>query len=75
RTLVEHGRTGLLVDGRDPQAFAAAVASVLDRPAYAERLGEAAAERARGYTWSTAAARLRRIYGDLATRSLVDCAA
>ena len=74
RTLVEHGRTGLLVDGRDPAAFAAATADVLDRPGFAARLGSAAAERAQGYTWSLAAGRLRRIYVDLANRSLVDCA-
>lgn len=75
RTLVVHGRTGLLVDGRDPAAFAAATAQILDRPGHAAALGRAAAERARCYTWSTAAARLRRIYVDLATRSLLDCAA
>ena len=33
-----------------------------------------AAARARGYTWSTAAARLRRVYADLTQRQLVDCA-
>jgi D-inositol-3-phosphate glycosyltransferase len=75
RTLVDHGRTGFLVDGRDPVPFAAAVADVLDHPELALRLGRTAAERARDYTWSTAAARLRRIYVDLVTRSLVDCAA
>jgi len=75
RTLVDHGRTGLLVDDRDPKMFAAAVASVLGDDAYAARLGSAAAQRALGYTWSTAAARLRRVYGDLTLRSLVDCAA
>jgi len=75
RTLVDHGRTGLLVDGRDPARFAAAIAEVLaDAPA-AARMGAAAAERARLATWSTAAARLRRIYVDLASRKLVDCAA
>lgn len=75
RTLVDHGRTGLLVDGRDPEAFAAATREILDQPGRAAALGQAAAERAQGYTWSTAAARLRRIYADLVTRSLVDCAA
>ncbi len=75
RTLVDHGRTGLLVDRREPEAFARAIAGVLDEPAFADRLGRAAAERARGYTWSTAAARLRRVYTDLTNRSLVDCAA
>lgn len=75
RTLVEDGRTGFLVDQRDPLAFAAAVHTVLDDPALARSLGRHAAERARGYTWSTAAARLRRISTDLATSLLVDCAA
>jgi D-inositol-3-phosphate glycosyltransferase len=75
RTLVEHGRTGLLVDGRDPAHFAAAVDSLLDHPAHAAELGRAAAVRAQGFTWSTAAARLRRIYADVATRAPLDCAA
>lgn len=75
RTLVDDGRTGLLVDRRDPHEFARAVSTVLDDDAYALRLGTAAAERARGYTWSTSAARLRRIYAGLTTRALVDCAA
>lgn len=75
RTLVDHGRTGLLVDDRSPAAFAAAVSEVLADPARAGAMSVAAAERAAGYTWSTAAARLRRIYGDLTTRDRVDCAA
>ncbi|CAN5193448.1 D-inositol-3-phosphate glycosyltransferase [soil metagenome] len=75
RTLVDHGRTGFLVDRRDPVAFARAVADLLDHPDLAARLSHVAADRARGYTWSTAAARLRRVYVDLVTRSLVDCAA
>ncbi|MCU1354685.1 MAG: mshA [Acidimicrobiales bacterium] len=74
RTLVDHGRTGLLVHRREPEAFASAVAQVLHDPAWAAALGAAAAERARGFTWSTAAARLRRVYGDLATRAPLDCA-
>jgi D-inositol-3-phosphate glycosyltransferase len=73
RTLVEHGRTGFLVEGRDPAAFAAHAAEVLASPPLARALSEAAAQRARGYTWSTAAGRLRRIYGDITARSLVDC--
>lgn len=75
RTLVDDGLTGLLVDGRNPSDYAAAIGALLDQPSYARRLGAAAAERARLATWSTAAARLRRIYGDLSTRSRIDCAA
>jgi glycosyltransferase involved in cell wall biosynthesis len=38
-------------------------------------MGAWAARYARDYTWSTTAARLRRLYTDLTERSLVDCAA
>jgi D-inositol-3-phosphate glycosyltransferase len=73
RTLVEHGRTGFLVDGRDPAVFAAYTEQVLDTPGLAADLSSRAASRAQQYTWSTAAGRLRRIYGDLTARALVDC--
>jgi D-inositol-3-phosphate glycosyltransferase len=72
-TLVDDGVTGFLMDDRDPAAYAAAVRQVLDRPDLATALGEAAAARARDYRWSTAAARLRRIYADLTARALVEC--
>ncbi|HSH23172.1 MAG TPA: glycosyltransferase [Acidimicrobiales bacterium] len=73
RTVVDHGRTGYLVDDRRPEAYAARVAEILRDPALAERLGRGAAARAAGYTWSTAAARLRRLYTDLSARHLVRC--
>jgi D-inositol-3-phosphate glycosyltransferase len=73
RTLVDDGVTGFLVEGRDPLAFAAEIERLLDQPELADALGRQAARRARDYTWSTAAARLRRVYGDLTSRSLVDC--
>jgi len=73
RTLVEHERTGFLVEGRDPEDFARHVGEILCCPSVAAELSDQAAARARGYTWSTAAARLRRIYGDLTARALVDC--
>jgi D-inositol-3-phosphate glycosyltransferase len=73
RTLVEPGRTGFLVDDRDPALFAAATSEILDTPLLAGVLSANAAERARGYTWSVAAARLRRLYDDLTARALVEC--
>jgi D-inositol-3-phosphate glycosyltransferase len=73
RTLVEHGRTGFLVEGRDPAAFAAYTDELLTAPGLAMELSRQAAQRARGFTWSTAAGRLRRVYGDLTSRALVDC--
>ncbi len=73
RTLVDDAATGFLVEGRDPDEFADRVARILDQPALARELGARAALKAKGYTWSTAAGRLRRIYSDLTARSLVDC--
>ena len=74
RTLVDHGRTGFLVDGRDPAVYAAYTDQILDNRALADLLSAQAAARARDFTWSTAAGRLRRIYADLAVRSPVTCA-
>jgi len=75
RTLVDHGQSGFLVEGRDPARFASATAQILDDPELARSMAAAGAARARDYTWSTTAARLRRIYTDLSTRSPVDCQA
>lgn len=72
-TIVEHGRTGFLVADRQPDVFARHVANILDDPALSARLSVQAAERARGYTWSFAAARLRRAYADLTARDRVVC--
>lgn len=73
--IVHDGVTGFLVEGRDPARFARALREVLDDPVLAAGMGEAAAVRARRFTWSFTAARLRRVYGDLVARSsLVACA-
>jgi D-inositol-3-phosphate glycosyltransferase len=74
RSLVEHARTGFLVEGRDPDAFAAYVSEILDNPRLAAEMSRNAAGRARQYRWSMTAARLRRLYADLSARQLVDCA-
>ncbi len=73
-TIVVDGLTGFLVDGRDPVAWGGRIDAVLDAPGLAEVLGNAAALRSRHYAWSTTAARLRRLYGDLSMRALVQCA-
>ncbi len=72
-SLVDDGETGFLVDGRDPGVFARHADAILGDPALAASLSASAARRARQYTWSTAAARLRRLYADLSTRALVTC--
>ena len=73
RSLVEHGRTGLALDDRDPPAFAAAVQGLLDDPAAAQTMGQRAAARARDYAWSLAAGQLGRLYDQLTSRALVEC--
>jgi len=72
-TLVDDGGTGFLIDNHDPLGFADATARILDEPELAAELSTNAARRAAGYTWSIAAARLRRLYGELTARTLVEC--
>ena len=72
-TLVEHGFTGYLVEGRNPDDFAERVSAILQDPVLARRLSVSAAARARNYTWSVSAARLRRLYEDLSLRALAPC--
>jgi D-inositol-3-phosphate glycosyltransferase len=74
--VVHDGVTGVLVDGRDPARYARAISQLLADPQGASAMGAAAAERARHFTWSFTAARLRRLYVDLAARparQLVAC--
>jgi D-inositol-3-phosphate glycosyltransferase len=72
-SLVDDGETGFLVRDRAPEDFAKAIARILDDPALATAMGIAAAARAKRYTWSFAAARLRRLYADLRVNQLVAC--
>lgn len=72
-TLVDHGETGYLVPDRDPEVFAQYLREIIDHPSHARALGQRASERARRYTWSFAAARLRRLFQDLPARELVAC--
>lgn len=71
-TLVDHGRTGYLVDGHEPNAFAHFAGLVLADPDRARRLSVAASARASAYTWSQAATDLLGVYNGL-ERELVDC--
>ncbi|MCC5953149.1 MAG: glycosyltransferase [Acidimicrobiia bacterium] len=72
-TVVDDGRTGHLVDGDRPSDYAARIDDLLRDDRSRRAMGAAAADHARRYTWSTTAARLRRIYADVASRSLVRC--
>jgi len=72
-TLIDDGVTGRLIERRDPAEYAAAIGEILDRPRVADAMAAAAAERAKQYTWSVTAARLRRLYSDLTARAPVSC--
>jgi D-inositol-3-phosphate glycosyltransferase len=72
-TLVDHAGSGFLVEDDDPAAFAEQLAMLVDHPELAREMGHRGARRAHTYTWSIAAARLRRLYSDLSAQQLVEC--
>jgi D-inositol-3-phosphate glycosyltransferase len=72
-TLVDHGRTGFLVEDPSPPRYAAAVRRVFTEPLAAERLSTASVLRARRYTWRAAAGALLDIHDELASGRLVEC--
>jgi phosphatidylinositol alpha-1,6-mannosyltransferase len=59
RETLVHGETGILVDGRDVAGVADAVATILEDPGYARRLGKAGRARVEAHhSWSGAAEQL-----------------
>jgi D-inositol-3-phosphate glycosyltransferase len=73
QTIIEHKRTGFLVDSREPAAWAARVGEILSSVDLSAGMGANANARSHRYAWSYTAARLRRLYSDLCSRSLVTC--
>jgi len=73
RSLVTHGESGFLVEGRDPHAYACYAARLLANPVLAAAMSVEAAARAADFRWSITAGRLRRLYADLTARRLVEC--
>lgn len=72
---VEHGRTGVLVDGFDPREFARAVIEVLGRPERARALGRAARDSAeRRFGLAQCVSRFEAIYQRVTDRSGSDAA-
>ncbi|MDP3969895.1 MAG: D-inositol-3-phosphate glycosyltransferase [Nocardioides sp.] len=61
-TAVAHDRSGLLVDGHAPEAWAAALERVVGAPALRERLAVGALAHARGFAWERTAEATRAVY-------------
>ena len=72
-TLIDHGRTGFLVEDPVPGAYADCVRAIVAEPLLAERLSTASVLRARRYTWRQAAATLRTVHDELLEGRLVEC--
>jgi len=72
-TLVDHAKTGFLVDDPDPLTYADFVRQVVNEPLMAERLSIAGVLRAREYTWHRAADELRKVHDELVNSRLVEC--
>jgi D-inositol-3-phosphate glycosyltransferase len=69
REIVEDGVTGVLVEGRDPERYAEAIASVLEDPELRRSMSIEARLRAGRFTWTRAVDRLASIYERLSARS------
>jgi D-inositol-3-phosphate glycosyltransferase len=71
--LVDHGRTGYLVEDPTPARYASAIRRIFDEPLAAERLSTASVLRARRYTWRAAAGALLNLHDELGSGRLVEC--
>ncbi len=66
RTAVSDGRSGLLVDGHDPRAWASAVAGLLADPRRLATLGRGAVEHASAFGWPATARAMLDVYAGAA---------
>ena len=64
RTAVADGRSGVLVDGHDPAAYADAVQRILATPALRDRLARGAVAHAGRFGWGVTAAQTLDVYRD-----------
>ncbi|GIU84434.1 MAG: D-inositol 3-phosphate glycosyltransferase [Acidimicrobiales bacterium] len=73
RSVVLDGETGILVSERDPLVWAERVDWILSNPERRAAMSQAASSHASGFRWSVTAGRLRRLYGDVASRAPTPC--
>lgn len=71
--LVDHGRTGYLVEPDDVAGFAHHLGELLDDRALSRLLGAAAWRRSSSYTWAGAARRMSALCHAMTQRELVTC--
>ncbi len=64
---IAEGRSGLLLDSREPEAWARAMSALLDDPNARSRMSDTAREYALGFTWAATATALLGVYGSLLT--------
>jgi D-inositol-3-phosphate glycosyltransferase len=62
---VSAGRSGYLLDSREPRVWARAIAELLDDTAQLERLSDSARHHAEGFTWAATATALLGVYAGL----------
>ncbi len=68
RDAIVHGETGLLVDPESPAALADALSDLLLDPPRARALGEAGAQRARGFAWPLIAREVEELAFEVSSR-------
>jgi D-inositol-3-phosphate glycosyltransferase len=61
-TVVRHGVTGLLVEGHDPDDYAAAIRRLVSEPGLREEMSERALAHARGFAWEHTADQTLDVY-------------
>ncbi len=67
--IVRHDENGIIVPSRDSQALAGAVAELWEAPEKRRRLGKAARETARLYTWDKVALQTLQFYHEILART------
>ncbi len=60
--VIKPSESGLLVEDHDPRTYARAMQAIVEHHRFADRLGEAAVEQAKRFSWSATADRLMELY-------------
>lgn len=63
--IIEHNKSGLLIDGHDPADYAAAIGRVLDDPTLADALSAGAIDHAQRFSWDATVSRLLELYAGI----------